>query len=210
MEEDGYCTQSGTRWQCKRGGNEPPTEEEIRYTFRKLACTRCGHQQETSWMQLRTHEGYRAVHCRNCGKQERSARNKCQCDVVWHQCSKHRVDPAEHKSRKAPKKTPQQKQQESEKQKDEQNKSRTSSKRKAPVIEEQESQAKGKPSRKARKESDFYQRQQATAPEMRNWVMLAMQQRIRDKEVQEAGCCDDNAGAPEVGHESCHVRWCKH
>ena len=82
------------------GGNVPPTEEEIRYTSRKLACTRCGHQQETSWMQLRTCEGYRAVHCRNCGKQERSARNKCQCDVVRHQCSKHRVDPAEHKSGK--------------------------------------------------------------------------------------------------------------
>ena len=33
------------------------------YASRMLACTNCGQRQETSWMQLRTRQGYRAVHC---------------------------------------------------------------------------------------------------------------------------------------------------
>ena len=75
--------------------------DEVAYTSRKLTCTRCGSQQETSWMQLRTWEGFRAVHCRTCGKQERCLRNRCQCGSVWHQCILHRADPKEHTSRKA-------------------------------------------------------------------------------------------------------------
>ena len=38
-----------------------PDEESQPYESRMLACTRCGHQQETAWMQLRTVAGYRAV-----------------------------------------------------------------------------------------------------------------------------------------------------
>ena len=48
-------------------------EESQPYESRVLACTRCGRQQETAWMQLRTVVGYRAVYCRNCGKQELSS-----------------------------------------------------------------------------------------------------------------------------------------
>ena len=69
--------------------NETEDTPKPQYTSRKLACTRCGHQQETSWMQLRCREGSRAVHYRNCGKQERSARNYCRCGTIWHQCPKH-------------------------------------------------------------------------------------------------------------------------
>ena len=84
--------------------SQDPGEEDHPYDSRLLACTRCGHQQETAWMQLRATVGYRAVYCRNCGKQELSARNKCQCNVIWHQCKEHRIDPKVHKSRKGKRK----------------------------------------------------------------------------------------------------------
>ena len=70
------------------------------YTSRILECTRCNAPQETEWMQLRVKEGYRAIHCKQCGKQERCARNRCQCGVVWHICPTHRIDPSFHKSRR--------------------------------------------------------------------------------------------------------------
>ena len=79
--------------------------DELTYTSRLLACKGCGHQQETKWMQLRTKEGYRAIHCPACHKQQRSQSNHCQCGVIWHHCAVHRVDPAAHRSRRAPKKT---------------------------------------------------------------------------------------------------------
>ena len=65
-----------------------------------VACTRCCTQQETRYMQLRTKEGYRALHCKTCGRQERTSHNKCECGHVWHQCPVHRVDPPVHASRK--------------------------------------------------------------------------------------------------------------
>ena len=49
--------------------------DEVQYTSRQLASTRCGAKQETRWMQLRTKEGCRAVRCRTCGKQERSLKH---------------------------------------------------------------------------------------------------------------------------------------
>jgi len=45
------------------------------YCSRMIACNRCGLQQETNKMQLRTAEGYRAIHCKGCGRQERTSRN---------------------------------------------------------------------------------------------------------------------------------------
>ena len=51
-------------------------------------------------MQLRTANGYRAIHCKGCKKQETVARTKCQCNVIWHRCETHRIDPATHSSRK--------------------------------------------------------------------------------------------------------------
>jgi hypothetical protein len=89
-----------------RGKDKEEEDEEhdaidkVQYTSRKLACTRCGAKQETRWMQLRTKEGYRAVRCRTCGKQERNLKHTCQCGNNWHQCTLHRVDPAIHTSRK--------------------------------------------------------------------------------------------------------------
>jgi len=76
------------------------SEEKPTYANRILACSRCGTTQETKWMQLRTTNGYRAIHCRGCKKQETVAKTRCQCGVIWHRCESHRVDPATHSSRK--------------------------------------------------------------------------------------------------------------
>ena len=75
-------------------------KEEARYKTRMLACTRCGTHQETKDMQLKISVGFRAIHCKNCGKQERVQRNRCCCDAIWHQCPIHRIDPPYHTSRK--------------------------------------------------------------------------------------------------------------
>ena len=117
------------QWDDQDGKNQP-------YKSRMLACTRCGHQQETVWMQLRTLIGYRPVYCRNCGKQELSSRNKCQRNTIWHQCQVHRIDPKGHKSRKAAKFTSEQKQA----RRDEGNKreqEKVERRKKAPEIEEE-------------------------------------------------------------------------
>ena len=89
-------------------------EDSKAYTSRMLACTRCGAAQETAWMQLRTRDGFRAVHCRTCRLQERSINNKCQCGLIWHHCPTHRIDPSCHRSRKAPKKSLEEKKKEQE------------------------------------------------------------------------------------------------
>ena len=96
------------RWKRKKKENqvqsesneEKEQEQQILYSSRLLNCTRCGSSQETRRMQLRTKVGYRAIHCKTCGKQECCARNTCQCGSVWHQCEVHRIDPEEHISRK--------------------------------------------------------------------------------------------------------------
>ena len=80
-------------------------DERRAYALRTLACTRCLDPQETRWMQLRTKIGYRAPHCKAAGKQERVARNLCQCGVAWHRCVVHRVNPVIHSSRKGIKRT---------------------------------------------------------------------------------------------------------
>ena len=51
-------------------------------------------------MRLRTTDGYRAIHCKPCGRQERCSHNTCQCGIVWHHCESHRTDPMVHASRK--------------------------------------------------------------------------------------------------------------
>ena len=70
------------------------------YASRMLACTRCHAWQETKWKQLRTKEGFRAIHCKACGKQERTSANICQCGNVWHECPTHREEPSTHHSKK--------------------------------------------------------------------------------------------------------------
>ena len=109
-------------------GGEAETQD---YTSRRLACTRCGGMHETSWMQLRTSEGFRAVHCKICRLQERCLTNKCQCGVIWHQCQTHRIDPREHWSKKAPKKSPEERARCEELRREE-----TKSKRKTPQEEQ--------------------------------------------------------------------------
>ena len=88
----------------EEASEEPQDESQGRksmpYSSRLIACNRCGLQQETKKMQLRTTEGYRAMHCKGCGKQERTSRNHCQCKVIWHQCDIHRHDPQVHASRR--------------------------------------------------------------------------------------------------------------
>lgn len=79
------------------------------YKSRLISCTKCGQQQETHWMQLRTEQGYRALHCKTFGKQERTAGSRCQCGLIWHLCPLHGIDPEVHRSKKAPLETKQQK-----------------------------------------------------------------------------------------------------
>ena len=50
---------------------------EVRYTSWMIACTRCGSLQETKSKQVKVEAGFRAIHCKRCGKQERVHSNKC-------------------------------------------------------------------------------------------------------------------------------------
>ena len=92
----------------EEGEGEDEQEDEQsnvpQYASRMLKCTTCQETQETRTMQLYTHEGFRGIHCKSCGRQERCLYNECQCGTVWHQCLKHRVDPPVHASRKGIKK----------------------------------------------------------------------------------------------------------
>ena len=91
--------------EVERQGDSQEQDHRPTYLSRLLNCVRCGHPNETSWMQLRSRKGFRAIHCRACGYQQLAGRNKCQCGTIWHHCPTHRVDPTEHLSKKAPKKT---------------------------------------------------------------------------------------------------------
>ena len=66
------------------------------YAQRLLECGVCGQLRETRHIQLRTKQGYRAVHCFRCHAQRWCGRLKCQCGTWWHQCPVHKVDPVEH------------------------------------------------------------------------------------------------------------------
>ena len=100
------------RRQVKRVKSEEQLNEEVeqdeqsasdevpKYTSRKLLCTKCHAPLETRRMQLRTIDGFRAIHCKDCGRQERAALNHCTCGVIWHGCELHRIDPKVHESRK--------------------------------------------------------------------------------------------------------------
>ena len=104
---------------------------------------------------MRCREGFRSVHCRCCGKQERSLRNKRQCGIVWHQRRVHRVDPDKHASRNAPVRTQQQKGEDHEKKEKEKEGKGEGRKRKAtkePIIDDEVKQSSSKvQSSKARK-----------------------------------------------------------
>ena len=73
-------------------------DEVKRYTTRLLTCRTCGVERETSWMQLRTPRGFRAVHCLSCKAYQVVTMHKCQCGSIWHQCPTHHIDPPHHRS----------------------------------------------------------------------------------------------------------------
>ena len=176
-------------------GRADPTagnSEEVAYTSRMLACTRCESQQETSWMQLRTSEGFRAVHCRTCGKQERCLRNRCRCGTIWHQCVLHRVDPNEHTSRKAAVKTRQQKQEDQDEKQAAPRRKKSQRIEEAPVIEDGKATKNGSTSRKVLKEQQFC-RKKAVDDQKINPTISNMFQRIKAREVEV-----DNQGTDEA------------
>ena len=75
-----------------------PSDVRRTYTSRKLRCSRCLTEIETKTMQLHTKEGFRGIHCTGCKRQDRCLYNLCQCDVIWHQCPVHCIDPPLHAS----------------------------------------------------------------------------------------------------------------
>ena len=96
-----FTDKSSKERSTREEGNQK--REEGRYKTRMVACTRCGAKQETKEMQLKISAGFRAIHCKNCGKQERVLKNRCSCEAIWHQCPIHRIDPPFHASRKGAK-----------------------------------------------------------------------------------------------------------
>ena len=70
----------------------------VQYASRLLTCTACGNRKETKQWQLWTTIGYRAIRCTACKRQERCARNLCQCGHIWHQCLTHRIDPPQRRA----------------------------------------------------------------------------------------------------------------
>ena len=66
---------------------------------------RCEREERIAIVQLKAYwdlfpeavkAGFRAIHCKKCGKQERVHSNVCRCNVIWHHCPLHRVDPPQH------------------------------------------------------------------------------------------------------------------
>ena len=100
------ATKSIVRWKrvrIKEGQQDDQSKERTdqpAYVSRLLTCSVCYEQQETRWMQLRTTNGFRAIPCKHCKFQEYTAKTKCQCEVRWHHCPLHRIDPPTHSSRR--------------------------------------------------------------------------------------------------------------
>ena len=109
-------------------------------------------------MQLRTMIGYRGIHGRICGKQELCSRNKCQCNVIGHQCKEHRIDPREHRSRKVAKFTKEQKQSKREEE-EKKMQAKPGRKKKAPEVERSIGEARQSIAQKVSKEVEFKRRQ---------------------------------------------------
>ena len=124
------------------GQAEQDIDQEVpKYTSRKLLCSRCQATHETRRIQLRTIDGFRAIHCRECGRQQKVAFNHCTCGVLWHRCELHRIDPKVHESRRGTK---------TASKKQEEKAIALSSKRKAPYTQQGQGKE-GASIRKARK-----------------------------------------------------------
>ena len=168
-------------------------------------------------------KGFRAIHCKTCSVQERCLRNHCQCNKVWHHCAVHRIDPPYHRSRKAPKKTPDEKKKHEEEQKAKMQRSR---KRKAkltpPIIDDSVQEIRGRRghTNKAAKQRAYKlkgMRQGAMHIKPDTEVIARIRTRIRDKVKQDTDSnatedakdvlvfqahketsCDEKGGAPET------------
>ena len=100
---------AGIRWKrctaaAHEGSQGEPAPHARAYQSRLLKCNLCNGLTETAHMQLRTTNGYRSISCRVCHNHRRVGRSKCVCEVLWHQCTTHRVDPAVHRTTKAKRK----------------------------------------------------------------------------------------------------------
>ena len=82
--------------EMQMGSTGNDRDDKAHYCSRLLACARCGTEQETKDKQTRVKTGFRAITCKKCGKQERVHSNMCRCNVIWHHCPIHRIDPPHH------------------------------------------------------------------------------------------------------------------
>ena len=57
--------------EMQTGDADEREDDEVKYLSRVLACTRCGSEQEPNEKQLKVNVGFRAIHCKRCGKQEK-------------------------------------------------------------------------------------------------------------------------------------------
>ena len=129
------------RWKREKNSNvqeevDPSKYQGPQYRSRMIACNHCGEKQETKSMQLRTIEGFRAIHCRRCGAQERCIKNECTCGQVWHRCNLHGVDPHVHQSRRGVQKVNYKRKGEGKESKEEMRSEGLSSTRKAPITKQ--------------------------------------------------------------------------
>ena len=68
----------------------------VRYVRCDRGCTRCT---DTTTKQMWTGNGYRNICCIECKYQSRTKLWTCTCDVLWHECPVHKVDPLVHLAR---------------------------------------------------------------------------------------------------------------
>ena len=149
----------------------------LTYATRVLSCTRCGFGIETKWMQLHVHEGFRAVYCIQCRKQERALFNKRQCGITWRQCSVHRYDPASHTTSRGSKKTSSVKE----------TIQKRSSHRRAPITAPRRASKSVKPGRRSPKTRQSTSRARRVKFKLsRNPPNEQLRQRIREKEFEQS------------------------
>lgn len=84
-------------------GKERQTAEEgcqgvVEYGSRVFVCPKCGKGKETRGMHLRTQQGFKGFHCKQCKHHARCGWYECTCKRVWHHCTFQRADPIKHKS----------------------------------------------------------------------------------------------------------------
>ena len=68
-----------------------------------MKCSRgCTAWTDTSTKQMWTGKGYRSIVCIECKHQSRTQDWECECQMLWHLCPIHKVDPLVHGARRAP------------------------------------------------------------------------------------------------------------